>query len=62
MNQRELLSRLADKIARELDLPDDLIVREVRYADDLPEAERRLLSVRQDVRVALKVIRDAGLK
>lgn len=59
MNQKKLLNVLADEIARELELDDDLIIREVRDADDLVEAKRRLLSILNDTCVALRIIHEA---
>ncbi len=59
MNDQMLLNKLADDIARKLWLPDDLIVREVRGADDLTDAKARLLSVHRDAVIALRIVRNA---
>lgn len=59
MNQRKLLNILANETARELELDDDIIMREIRDADDLDEAKRRLLSILNDTCVALRIIHNA---
>ena len=62
MNQRSLLNRLANDISDELMLEDDLVIREVRNADDLIDARRRLLAIRRDVNAALQIVRAADSK
>lgn len=59
MGKKRLLDKLADEIAAALWLQDDLIVREVRDAEDIEEATERLLAVRRDVAVALRILKHA---
>jgi len=56
VRQQRLLNCLANRIARDLWLADDLIVREVRTADSLQDARKRLVAIADDVESALRIV------